>query len=79
MLQNTEHTHSDFYIHQYPNDVMKNSLAQEFVLGLTRTTQSWSILTIMGENDQTFLKAISTNNGPKIKVNSVLKSLRLTL
>ena len=39
MLQNTEHTHSDFYIHQYPNDVMKKSLAQEIVLGLTRTTQ----------------------------------------
>ena len=57
---------------------MKKSLAQEIVLGLTRTPLSWSILA-MFEKDQTFLKAISTNNGPKLKVNSVLKSLRLTL
>ena len=33
----------------------------------------------MGENDQIFAKAISTNNGPKFKVNSVLESSIFTL
>jgi len=33
----------------------------------------------MGENDQIFAKAISTNNGPKFKVNSALESSILTL
>jgi len=33
----------------------------------------------MGENDQIFAKDIPTNNGPKFKSNSALKSSILTL
>ena len=42
----------------------------------------YSKLTIfdhMGENDQIFAKDIPTNNGPKFKSNSALKSSILTL
>ena len=69
ILQNAEHTHSYFYIHQYLKYIIQKSLAQEIVLGLSTTTQSWSIFSIWTEtanfvkeyfmNQRSFLKSQS--------------------